>query len=105
MWIKRHLRIKHFPGKREHAAQTRSACAATTSPLIAIVRKEFQFKVPLCACLQISSLCVSQKTRLSCALPGEASTTQDIDDAEQQILFDLWPPGCDFLPFASPGQL
>ncbi|MCI4430529.1 MAG: hypothetical protein JHC40_15335 [Burkholderiales bacterium] len=104
-WIKQHLRIKHFPDRREHAAKTHGACAVTTYPLIALVRKEFQFEAPLCACLQISSVSVSEKTQLSCAFPGDESMTEDIGDAEQRILFNLWPLGCDFLPFACPGQL
>ena len=104
-WIKQHLRIKHLPGKREDAAKTHGARGVTTCRLIAIVRKEFQFEAPLCACLEISSLSVSAKTQLSYPFPGDESTTQGIGDAEQRILFNLWPLGCDFLPFACPGQL
>jgi hypothetical protein len=104
-WVKQRLRIKRFPGKREDAAKTHGACAVTTYPLIAIVRKEFQFEAPLCACLEISSLSVSAKTQLSYPFPGDESTTRGIGDADQRILFNLWPVGCDFLPFASPGRL
>ena len=99
-WIRQHLQIRHCPGKREDAEKARGACAVTTHTLINIVGKEFQFGAPLCTCLQIPSLPVSEKTQLSCTSAGDAPTTEHIGDVEWWILLNLWSVGCDFLPFA-----
>jgi IS4 transposase len=66
-WIKQHLRIKKFLGASVNALKTQIGCAAT-SVLIAIVKKEFQLDASLYTLLQILSVSVFEKTKLSCAL-------------------------------------
>jgi hypothetical protein len=88
-WIKQHLRIKHFLGNSENAVKTQVWCAVATYVLIAIVRKELQIEASMYTCLQILSVSVFEKTQLSCAFPGDESTTEQSDDAKQLILFNF----------------
>ncbi len=88
-WIKQHLRIKHFLGNSENAVKTQVWCAVATYVLIAIVRKELQLEASMYTCLQILSVSVFEKTKLSCAFQPDASTTDLIDDAKQLILFNF----------------
>ena len=88
-WIKQHLRIKHFLGNSENAVKTQVWCAVATYVLIAIVRKELQVEASMYTCLQILSVSVFEKTQLSCAFPGDESTTEQSDDAKQLILFNF----------------
>ena len=88
-WIKQHLRIKHFLGNSENAVKTQVWCAVATYVLIAIVRKELQIEASMYTCLQILSVSVFEKTQLSCAFPGNESTTEHSGDAKQLILFNF----------------
>ena len=88
-WIKQQLRIKHFPGNSENAVKTQVWCVVTTYVLIAIVRKELQIKDLMYTSLQILSVSAFEKTQLSCAFPGDESTTERSDDAKQLILFNF----------------
>ena len=88
-WIKQHLRIKHFLGNSENAVKTQVWCAVATYVLIAIVRKELQIEASMYTCIQILSVSVFEKTQLSCAFPGDESTTEQSDDAKQLILFNF----------------
>jgi hypothetical protein len=88
-WIKQHLRIKHFLGNSENAVKTQVWCAVATYVLIAILRKELQIQTSMYTCLQILSVSVFEKTELSCAFPGDESTSKISDDAKQLILFDF----------------
>jgi hypothetical protein len=87
-WIKQHLRIKHFLGTSENAVKTQIWCAVCTYVLIAIIKKELQLKPSLYTCLQIFSVCIFEKTELSCALQQNDYTMKIQDNPNQLILFD-----------------
>jgi Transposase DDE domain/Domain of unknown function (DUF4372) len=82
-WIKQHLRIKKFLGTSENAVKTQIWCAVSTYVLIAIVKKEFQLHASLYTLLQIVSVSVFEKTKISCALQPDASSTETAPDANQ----------------------
>jgi hypothetical protein len=86
-WIKQHLRIKKFLGTSESAVKTQIWCAVATYVLIAIVKKELQLKASLYTFLQILSVCVFEKTQISCALQTDAYKSDAPDGANQLNLF------------------
>jgi Domain of unknown function (DUF4372)/Transposase DDE domain len=88
-WIKQHLRIKHFLGNSENAVKTQVWCAVATYVLIAIVKKEHQLDASLYACLQILSVSVFEKTKISCALQADTLHNDMTDLANQLNLFDF----------------
>jgi Domain of unknown function (DUF4372)/Transposase DDE domain len=88
-WIKQHLRIKHFLGNSENAVKTQVWCAVATYVLIAIVKKELQLDASLYACLQILSVSVFEKTKISCALQADTLHNDMTDLANQLNLFDF----------------
>ena len=78
-WIKQHLRIKHFFGTSENAVKTQIWSAVCTYVLIAIIKKELQLNASLYTCLQILSVCIFEKTELSCALqPNDYTVALEI---------------------------
>ena len=87
-WIKQHLRIKHFFGTSENAVKTQIWSAVCTYVLIAIIKKELQLNASLYTCLQILSVCIFEKTELSCALQPSDYTMKIQDNPNQLILFD-----------------
>ncbi|MEY3994495.1 MAG: hypothetical protein RLZZ113_1600 [Pseudomonadota bacterium] len=86
-WIKQHLRIKHFLGTSENAVKTQIWSAVCTYVLIAIIKKELQLNASLYTCLQILSVCIFEKTELSCALRPNDYTMKIQDNPNQLILF------------------
>jgi hypothetical protein len=60
-----------------------------TYVLIAIVRKELQLDASLYTCLQILSVSVFEKTRLSCAFQPDETRIALPDNANQLALFDI----------------
>ena len=88
-WIKQHLRIKKFLGNSENAVKTQVWCAVATYVLIAIVKKELQLDASLYTCLQILSVSVFEKTKVSCALQPDASQIDLLDTANQLNLVDF----------------
>ena len=50
--------------------------------LIAIVRNELQIEALMYTCLKILSVSVFEQNQLSCAFPGDESTTEQADDAQ-----------------------
>jgi hypothetical protein len=86
-WIKQHLRIKHFLGTSENAVKTQIWSAVCTYVLIAIIKKELQLNASLYTCLQILSVCIFEKTELSCALQPNDYTMKIQDNPNQLILF------------------
>jgi IS4 transposase len=86
-WIKQHLRIKKFLGTSENAVKTQIWCAVSTYVLIAIVKKELQLNASLYTLLQILSVSVFEKTKISCALQPDARTTEIPPTANQLNLF------------------
>ena len=88
-WIKQHLRIKRFIGNTENAVKTQIWCAVSTYVLIAIVKKELQLDVSLYTLLQILSVSVFEKTRLSQAFAGSGQFPDQTDFANQLNLFDF----------------
>jgi hypothetical protein len=86
-WIKQHLRIKHFFGTSENGLKTQIWSAVCTYVLIAIIKKELQLNASLYTCLQILSVCIFEKTQLSCALQPNDYTMKIYDNPKQLILF------------------
>jgi hypothetical protein len=86
-WIKQHLRIKHFFGTSENAVKTQIWSAVCTYVLIAIIKKELQLNASLYTCLQILSVCIFEKTELSCALQPNDYTMKIQDNPNQLIFF------------------
>jgi IS4 transposase len=77
-WIKQHLRIKKFLGTSENAVKTQIWCAMSTYVLIAIVKNELQLDASLYILLQILSVSVFEKTKLSCALQIDSPLTESL---------------------------
>jgi len=88
-WIKQHLRIKHFLGTSENAVKTQVWCAVATYVLIAIVKKQLQLDASLYTCLQILSVSVFEKTKLSCALQADSPLADSSESCNKLILFDI----------------
>jgi hypothetical protein len=88
-WIKQHLRIKRFIGNSENAVKTQIWCAVATYVLIAIVKKELQLDASLYTLLQILSVSVFEKTRLSQAFAGTMLASEQTNFANQLNLFDF----------------
>jgi hypothetical protein len=88
-WIKQHLRIKRFLGTSENAAKTQVWCAIATYVLIAIVKKELHLGASPYTCLQILSVSVFEKTKVSCALQPDRSQPDSTIPANQLNLFNF----------------
>ncbi len=88
-WIKQHLRIKRFLGNSANAMKTQIWCAVATYVLIAIVKKELQLDASLYTCLQILSVSVFEKTKLSCALQPDHEIDQSSVINNQLTLFEF----------------
>ena len=88
-WIKQHLRIKRFLGNSENAVKTQIWCAVATYVLIAIVKKELGLEASLYTCLQILSVSVFEKTKISCAFQQEDHGSNLRNSSNQLILFDF----------------
>ncbi|MES1242620.1 MAG: IS4 family transposase, partial [Acidobacteriota bacterium] len=76
-------------GTSESAVKTQIWCAVATYVLIAIVKKELQLNASLYTCLQILSVSIFEKTKLSCALQPDRSQREVDAPANQLILFDF----------------
>ena len=88
-WIKQHLRIKRFIGNSENAVKTQIWSAVATYVLIAIVKKEKQIDASLYSLLQILSVSVFEKTRLSRAFAGNSDFTELVIFDNQLNLFSF----------------
>jgi IS4 transposase len=88
-WIKQHLRIKRFLATSENAVKTQIWCAIATYVLIAIIKKELKLDASLYTCLQILSVSVFEKTKISCALQHPLSPPDMTCHSNQLILFDI----------------
>jgi hypothetical protein len=71
--IKQHMYIKKFLGTSENAVKSQIWCAVSTYVLIAIAQKECQLDASLYTLLQILSVSVFEKTKISCALRPDSS--------------------------------
>jgi hypothetical protein len=89
VWIKQHLRIKRFLGNSENAVKTQIWCAVATYVLIAIARKQLQLDASLYTCLQILSVSVFEKTKLSQALQADAEVPDSGEIGNQLMLFTI----------------
>ena len=69
--------------------KTQVWCAVATYVLIAIVKKELQLDASLYTCLQILSVSVFEKTKISCALQADTLHNDMTDLANQLNLFDF----------------
>lgn len=64
-------------------------CAVSTYVLIAIVKKELHLIASLYNLLQILSVSVFEKTKISCALQPDANRGTPLKPENQLILFDF----------------
>jgi len=88
-WIKQHLRIKKFLLNSENGVKTQVWCAVATYVLIATVKKELQLDASLYTCLQILSVSVFEKTKISCALQAD-DTAINLPTSDNQLnLFNI----------------
>jgi len=74
-WIKQHLRIKAFYGTTENAVKTQIWIAISVYVLVAIVKRRLKLSLSLYTILQILSVTLFEKIKLSQAF-------MDIDDTE-----------------------
>ena len=88
-WIKQHLRIKRFLGTSENAVKTQIWCAVSTYVLIAIVKKELHLNASLYRLLQILSVSVFEKTKISSALRTDTTRTNSLPINNQLMLFNF----------------
>ena len=88
-WIKTHLRIKAFYGTSENAVKTHIWIALSIYVLVAILKKRLALNVSLYKLRQILSVTLFEKMPISQALFDVGSQFDDIDDANQLLLFDL----------------
>jgi len=64
------------------SASCRASSGTGNYVLIAIVRNELQIEALMYTCLKILSVSVFEQNQLSCAFPGDQSTTEQADDAQ-----------------------
>jgi hypothetical protein len=89
IWIKQHLRIKHFVATSRNAVRSQIWCAIATYVLIAIVKMELKLEASLYTCLQILSVSTIEKTEISCALQPYLHRTDQPAFSNQPDLFDI----------------
>jgi hypothetical protein len=88
-WIKQHLRIKRFLATSQNAVRSQIWWAVATYVLIAIVKKELKLDASLYTCLQILSVSIFEKTKISCALQPYLHRTNQPAIANQLNLFNI----------------
>jgi IS4 transposase len=88
-WIKQHLRIKAFYGTSENAVKTQIWIAVSMYVLVAIVRKWLELEASLYQILQILSLTLFEKTRLSRVLQAIDPGDNFAENVNQLIPFDF----------------
>ncbi len=88
-WIKQHLRIKRLLATSENAVRTQIWCAVSIYVLIAIVKKELKLDASLYTCLQILSVSIFEKSKVSCALQPYLHRTEHPYFSNQLNLFDI----------------
>lgn len=64
-WIKQHLKIKSFWGRSENAVKTQVWIAVGVYVLVAIAKKKFNLKQSLYEILQVTSICIFDKTPIA----------------------------------------
>lgn len=64
-WIKQHLKIESFWGRSENAVKKQVWIAVSVYVLIAIAKKKFNLKQSLYEILQVTSICLFDKTPIS----------------------------------------
>ena len=83
------MRLKAFYGTSENAVKTQIWIALSVYVLVAIVKKRLALDVSLYKLLQILSITLFEKMPTSTAVFDVASQFENIDDANQLMLFDL----------------
>ena len=83
------MRLKAFYGTSENAVKTQIWIALSVYVLVAIVKKRLALDVSLYKLLQILSITLFEKMPISTAVFDVASQFENIDDANQLMLFDL----------------
>lgn len=77
------MRNKHLLGTSENAVETQVWCAVATYVRIAIVEKDLQLDASHYTCLQVLSVSIFEKTRISRALQADAPQTGRPDAPKQ----------------------
>lgn len=88
-WIKQHLKIKKFWGHSENAVKSQIWMAICSYLLIAILKKQLNLKATLYEILQILSISLFDKTPVSQLLTKSNLQSEEKDEHNQLILFDL----------------
>lgn len=88
-WIKQHLRIKAFYGTSENAVKTQVWIAVSVYVLVAILKKRLRLHHSLYTILQILSVTLFEKMPISQAFAEYQPETQDHQNANQWLLFNL----------------
>ncbi|OGW96895.1 MAG: transposase, partial [Omnitrophica bacterium RIFCSPLOWO2_12_FULL_44_17] len=88
-WIKQHLRIKAFYGTSENAVKTQIWIAVSIYVLTAIVKKQLGLEQSLYTILQILSITLFEKIPILQALTEFQETTNNYENDNQWMLFNL----------------
>jgi hypothetical protein len=88
-WIKQHLKIKKFYGTSENAVKTQIWIAISVYVLIAIIKKRLNVKRTLYTFLQVLSVSIFEKTKLSRLLDEKENININSNNCNQLELFNL----------------
>lgn len=90
-WLKQHLRIKKFWGTTENAVRIQIYCAITTYCLVAIAQHDMMLKRSIYEVLQVLSISLTDKTRLSDLFDKSNIGKVNVDtNTNEPSLFDFW---------------
>ncbi|MGD8500150.1 MAG: IS4 family transposase [Phycisphaerales bacterium] len=88
-WTKQHLRIKAFFGTSPNAVKTQVWIAVSVYLIVAIMKKELGLEQSLYEILQILSITLFQKDLITEVLMKTKPQSQNIEDHNQLLLFNL----------------
>jgi hypothetical protein len=88
-WIKQHLYIKAFYGTSANAVKTQVWVALSVYLLVAILKKHFGLDQSLYQILQILSVTIFEKTRISREFFNVVDETENMNLAKQMNLFEF----------------
>lgn len=86
MWIKQHLRIKHFHRDSENAAKTQEWTTVAIHVLVAIVRTRPGLDLCMHATLPVPSITPLVKVHINHTFIEHGSGQQAASDAKQRML-------------------
>ena len=86
-WVKQHLRLKAFSGRRENAVRTQLWVARCAYALVALVRKPVKSAASLFEILQVLSVSVFDKTPVATLFYEAITPNHDLNSHNQLSLF------------------